>query len=852
MPDTERAFSGLHLRRDDNAAYWWLSGAEELVAHLLGPSAATSPAELLLFRLADGSLAVSPAPKAEPESHHQCTSGISTSGEHGSGAGPGLGAMDPSSNPSAPDGGSDPAGGSGAVVRPAPAPHDYFIARWSRCELSLRIAAAEAAFGPQYSRLVLYGTGLLDVRVHIRGPDGGLLPCDGAVLRKYACGQVRLARITRVVRESLGLTARKGWLRLSVLQPGGEALLELASEVPQEAGPQSGLPAEPKGQHQPRPKAGVNSASEGDGDEHESVEYGSERGEDTPASSDSEDEDSDSTDLDSTDFDSTDSDSTARAAFPQQAAALRANGGMKRGRSGGEPLDAKLEYLPRGGGVGDGQPRTLPVKLALTAGNFRLNGAGDAVRAIGAVDCKYLRLVVQPGRTPRLEKLPSRPKRLRGARSPHGSEDGAAEYEEDAVDELPSAFGSDGDDGDGSLARDGGEAAGAGDSRGKGAVAAAALSDGPRHYLASAGGPLKPYSAKLRLRRDGKRARLSGLKVLFQDLGILGRRRRLQLRLHGLVPGGQDASGGSSGGRVVVLVELLPEPEAAEGARSGSTGASNVDKRLSRAVVCNKLARLLGLEGDDGCPDAQLPEGPVVLEGALEPCGDPARGGAGLQAALPITENEVLGVVGGYVMPTGAAEYFTSSGHEQCPSAARLARVVAGTGADVATAWRLLAGAFRLPLPAGFVERKGSYGCEAPAPTELSMLGYGNLTALVNDPRVDPRAWRAGNDVDSQEAAGKANCAVVPVCVCGLVLPVLVALRDIGPGEQLLRDYGAGWWRDLAAVWEVAEDNGLDVARLLHAAANSDTTSAGAGHASQLEPVKRAAARGSDCGGETA
>ncbi len=30
----------------------------------------------------------------------------------------------------------------------------------------------------------------------------------------------------------------------------------------------------------------------------------------------------------------------------------------------------------------------------------------------------------------------------------------------------------------------------------------------------------------------------------------------------------------------------------------------------------------------------------------------------------------------------------------------------------------------------------------------------------------------------------------------GLVLPVLVALRDITPGEQLLRDYGAAWWRE--------------------------------------------------------
>ncbi len=37
----------------------------------------------------------------------------------------------------------------------------------------------------------------------------------------------------------------------------------------------------------------------------------------------------------------------------------------------------------------------------------------------------------------------------------------------------------------------------------------------------------------------------------------------------------------------------------------------------------------------------------------------------------------------------------------------------------------------------------------------------------------------------------------------GLVLPVLVAVRDIQPGEELLRDYGADWWRqeEFARAW---------------------------------------------------
>ncbi|KXZ48086.1 hypothetical protein GPECTOR_30g181 [Gonium pectorale] len=244
--------------------------------------------------------------------------------------------------------------------------------------------------------------------------------------------------------------------------------------------------------------------------------------------------------------------------------------------------------------------------------------------------------------------------------------------------------------------------------------------------------------------------------------------------------------------------------------------SAELDNRVSRNVVVSKLARLLGLAGDNGRPDAPLQEGPVVLEGAMQPCGDPTRGGAGLQAARGIRRNEVLGVVGGYVMPAADTAVFRSAGvrYSRPEVANRLAAAVEGTQADVETAWSLLAGSFRMQLPAGLALTPPGEGAPAD-PTELSMMGYGNLMALVNDPRVDPRDWTRCNDVDSQEAAGKANCAVVPVCVRGLVLPVLVALRDIAAGEQLLRDYGAGWWRDLADAWEVAEHDGLDVARLL-------------------------------------
>eukprot|EP00198_Chlamydomonas_reinhardtii_P005781 XP_001695117.1 predicted protein [Chlamydomonas reinhardtii] len=61
---------------------------------------------------------------------------------------------------------------------------------------------------------------------------------------------------------------------------------------------------------------------------------------------------------------------------------------------------------------------------------------------------------------------------------------------------------------------------------------------------------------------------------------------------------------------------------------------------------------------------------------------------------------------------------------------------------------------------------------------------------------LHPRAWVEGNDVED----------VVPVCVRGLVLPVLVALRDVAPGEPLLRDRGAAWWQALGPAWEVLEE----------------------------------------------
>ncbi|PNH03782.1 hypothetical protein TSOC_010121 [Tetrabaena socialis] len=188
---------------------------------------------------------------------------------------------------------------------------------------------------------------------------------------------------------------------------------------------------------------------------------------------------------------------------------------------------------------------------------------------------------------------------------------------------------------------------------------------------------------------------------------------------------------------------------------------------LSSNIICARLARLLGLAGPGGRSDAPLPEGELGLaaEGGLWRCADPARGGCGLAAGMAVRRNAVLGVVGGYVLPGAAARRFVGDGHRHLQEGVRteLARAVEGTSADVPTAWRLLAGS----------------------------------------------AWVAGNDVEAEQAADRANCVVLPVVVRGLVLPVLVALRHIAPGEQLLHDYGAGWWRGLADAWEFAEYEGL-------------------------------------------
>ncbi|PNW72493.1 hypothetical protein CHLRE_16g685725v5 [Chlamydomonas reinhardtii] len=324
---------------------------------------------------------------------------------------------------------------------------------------------------------------------------------------------------------------------------------------------------------------------------------------------------------------------------------------------------------------------------------------------------------------------------------------------------------------------------------------------------------------------------------------------------------------------------------------------------VSRNLVASRLALLLGLSGESGCADAPLPaaapawtvrtravhpggRGEVAGGGQEGEGGDggggpslAACGGGGVFAAEPIRKSAVLGLLGGYVLP--AADRTACLGYQSCSSdtkerlAQRLRAAGCGqlpTGA-LAHAWSFLAHSLTFPhylqpelppyTPAAAAELDSRWNCGdlpeeqrgPPPPAELCMLGgYGcmsaggrsNPGALINDPRSQPRDFgeHAGtSDIDDLPAATQAaNVLVLPVCVRGLVLPVLVATRNIKPGEQLLRDYGAAWWRRLTDVWELLEDEQIAPEQVLWGAADGAAAEAAADGAGASEPVPPAAA----------
>ncbi len=72
----------------------------------------------------------------------------------------------------------------------------------------------------------------------------------------------------------------------------------------------------------------------------------------------------------------------------------------------------------------------------------------------------------------------------------------------------------------------------------------------------------------------------------------------------------------------------------------------------------------------------------------------------------------------------------------------------------------------RHPLAAAETSDGGGSSGGSAVPPVLSMLGYGTPTALANDPRVNPRAWQHGHDVDADQEQLQTNCGVSHYCAC--------------------------------------------------------------------------------------
>ncbi|PNH09046.1 hypothetical protein TSOC_004388 [Tetrabaena socialis] len=233
---------------------------------------------------------------------------------------------------------------------------------------------------------------------------------------------------------------------------------------------------------------------------------------------------------------------------------------------------------------------------------------------------------------------------------------------------------------------------------------------------------------------------------------------------------------------------------------------------LRPGAIRARLADRLGLTSENGY-DAALPPGPIDTVG-VQPGPDLQRGGMGLFATGTIRPNSIPCVLAGYVLeqlPAGGA--FAARGCKALPAATleELRSRMAGSELEgEGRPWRFLVKSFSLPLlpHSGVGPAPAVY--EGVSPLSLSMLGYGNLAALVNDPRVNP--WEPLDSAANAEAAKAVNCMIVPVFVRGLLLLALVAVREIKPGEQLLRDYGDAWWRGL----EELEEYQSSAAAILH------------------------------------
>ncbi|GFR45191.1 hypothetical protein Agub_g6581, partial [Astrephomene gubernaculifera] len=252
---------------------------------------------------------------------------------------------------------------------------------------------------------------------------------------------------------------------------------------------------------------------------------------------------------------------------------------------------------------------------------------------------------------------------------------------------------------------------------------------------------------------------------------------------------------------------------------------------LSSSIICHRLAERLELTCTLGYGN-RLPEGPVgPSPGSVEVRRDPDRGGLGLFATVHLRRSAVICSLASYVMPADtASKSFMEIGLAKLRPEVRqdLGRHCGdgGGNVDAAVAWGFLTRSFRVSLtgPTGLVRNAATFAPDLPS-LDLHMLGYGNEGALVNDPRVNPwtetvqqhqQQLQEPQQQPSARAYAAANCLLLPVFVRGLLLPVLVTNRDIAPGEQLTRDYGADWWRHILPDWELLADFGVSLTAVLY------------------------------------
>ncbi len=151
---------------------------------------------------------------------------------------------------------------------------------------------------------------------------------------------------------------------------------------------------------------------------------------------------------------------------------------------------------------------------------------------------------------------------------------------------------------------------------------------------------------------------------------------------------------------------------------------------LSGPVICSRLSHLLGLVGDesredDGAGRALPLEAPIVARlvgsrggGSGGGCGGGSGSSSGLVALQALRPNDVLGVMGGYVLPaagrspagsllvgSGPLQTLMGSGRttcryrEQLPDTLRCA-TQPGACAPLAASWHLLVYSFLRPIMA--------------------------------------------------------------------------------------------------------------------------------------------------------